>query len=142
MSGPVPEARATVNFRIMPGDTAERVLAHVRSVVGDDIAVAPIPDGFTSEPSVLSDPGAAGFAMIADAVREVFGDVVVAPWILMGATDSRYFAPIADQVYRFAPFTATPDDMTRIHGTGERFPIADADRAVRFYERLIRRGAG
>jgi carboxypeptidase PM20D1 len=60
----------------------------------------------------------------------------------MGATDSRFFAPIADDVYRFSPFSASPADMTRIHGTGERFPIADADRAVDFFTRLVRRTAG
>ena len=80
--------------------------------------------------------------MISGTIEDVFGGVAVAPWILMGATDSRYFASIADNVYRFSPFSASPADMTRIHGTGERFPIADADRAVEFFLRLIRRAAG
>ncbi|MBU1227650.1 MAG: M20/M25/M40 family metallo-hydrolase [Actinobacteria bacterium] len=136
------KARAVVNFRILPGDAPGDVLAHVRSVVGPEVSVAPLEGGFAADPSPLSDIGSVAFGLIADTIAEVFPGVAVAPWILMGATDSRYFAPIADNVYRFAPFTASPADMTRIHGTGERFPIDDADRVVEFFQRLIRRAAG
>ncbi|MCJ7726014.1 MAG: M20/M25/M40 family metallo-hydrolase, partial [Acidimicrobiia bacterium] len=136
------QARAVVNFRIMPGDTPHDVLAHVRAVVGPEVAAAPLNSGFTADPSPLSDTGSAAYLLISETISDVFGGVMVAPWILMGATDSRYFASIADNVYRFSPFSAFPADMTRIHGTGERFPIADADRAVEFFVRLIRRAAG
>ena len=136
------KASAIVNFRIMPGDTPDHVLAHVRSVVGPDISVAPMEGSFAADPSSLSDTGSTAFTLIADTIQDVFPGVAVAPWILMGATDSRYFASISDNVYRFSPFSASPADMTRIHGTGERFPIADADRAVEFFHRLIRRAAG
>jgi len=136
------QARAVVNFRIMPGDTPAGVLAHVRSVVGPEITAEPLDSSFTADPSPLSDIKSAAFDLLADTIGEVYGGVLVAPWILMGATDSRYFTSIADNVYRFSPFSATPADMTRIHGTGERFSIADADRAVEFFQRLIRRAAG
>jgi carboxypeptidase PM20D1 len=132
-------AAAIVNFRILPGDTVEGVLEHVRRVVGPGIDVHPLPGTFRSEPSALSDPDSSSFRLIADVIEDVFSGVAVAPWILMGATDSRHFAPIADNVYRFAPFTMTPDDMGRVHGTGERIRLADADRAVTFYSELIRR---
>jgi carboxypeptidase PM20D1 len=61
---------------------------------------------------------------------------------LLGATDSRFFRSIADDVYRFAPFRVTPDDMTRIHGTGERVRLDDAAGAVAFYRTLIVRAGG
>ncbi|MCB2223454.1 MAG: M20/M25/M40 family metallo-hydrolase [Actinobacteria bacterium] len=136
------QARAVINFRIMPGDTPQSVLAHVRRVIGPDVSALPLDGTFTAEPSAMSDTRSPAFDAVADAIQDVYPGVVVAPWILMAATDSRHFAPLADQVYRFAPFSATPADMTRIHGTGERFPIADADRAVEFTARLIRRAAG
>ena len=72
----------------------------------------------------------------------LFDDVAVAPWILMGATDSRYFAPIAENVYRFTPFRMGPADLSRIHGTGERVRVDDADRAVAFFTTLVRRACG
>jgi len=136
------QARAVVNFRILQGDSIESVLEHVRRVAGDGVTVQPLDEGFTSEPSPLTDTSAASFGVLAEAVGDVFPGVLPAPWILMGATDSRYYAPIADAVFRFAPFRVRPEDMGRIHGTGERVRVEDADAAVRFYEVLIRRAAG
>lgn len=80
--------------------------------------------------------------MVSATIEEVFAGSVVTPWILLGATDSRFFAPIADDVYRFAPFTVTADDMARIHGTAERVRVADAPGAVAFYRGLITRAGG
>jgi carboxypeptidase PM20D1 len=136
------QARAVVNFRILQGDSIAGVLEHVRAVVGAGVTVEPIEEGFTSEPSALADSSTASFRVLADAIDDVFPRVVAAPWILMGATDSRYFAPISDAIFRFAPFRVRPEDMGRIHGTGERIRVDDADAAVRFYEVLIRGAAG
>jgi carboxypeptidase PM20D1 len=135
-------ARAVFNYRILPGDSVDDVLTHVRNVVGDDVEVRVLPGGFTGEPSSLSEVASASYRLVAETILEVFPEVVVAPWILMGATDSRHFIPIADNVYRFAPFRATPADMNRVHGTGERIRLADADGVVDFYQRLVRRACG
>ncbi len=118
------------------------MIDHVRRVVGPEITVRPLEGGFTSEPSDLSSTDSDVFALVAATVRETFGDIPVVPWILMGATDSRHFASIAGAVYRFAPFRATPEDMTRIHGTGERLRVADAEQVVEFYRRLITAAVG
>jgi len=137
------EARAVVNFRILPGDTVAGVLEHVRSIVGDEVRVAARAfGGGTADPPPLSSTGSASFAAVTATIAEVFPGAVVAPWILLGATDSRHFRPIADDVYRFAPFTVTPEDLTRVHGTSERVRIADAPGAVAFYRRIIVRAGG
>jgi carboxypeptidase PM20D1 len=108
-------------------------------VVGDGIRVHPIDFGTTSDPGPLSPLDSPGFHAIATTVGEVFPGVTVAPWILLGATDSRYFVSIADGVYRFAPLTTSLGDLSRIHGTGERIAVADAGRVVTFYRRLVTR---
>jgi len=136
------EATAVVNFRILPGDTTADVLEHVKSVVPEGVEVRVLEGGFSSEPSPRARDDGGAFALIADTIRAVYPDATVAPWILMGATDSRYFAGIADDVYRFAPFSATPDDLSRVHGTGERISVDDAGPAVDFYRLLIQSAAG
>lgn len=137
------EATAVVNFRVLPGDTVAGVLDHVRSVVGDGVRL--LARGFggaATDPPALSSTESAGFHVVATTITEIFPDVVVAPWILLGATDSRFFRPIAEDVYRFVPFTVAPADMSRIHGSGERVRVADAGSAVAFYRRLIVRAGG
>ena len=136
------EATAIINFRILPGDSANSVLDHVRSVVGDGIRVRAIDFGATSDPAPLSSTESTGYRLISRILTEVFHGVTVAPWILLGATDSRYFTPVADVVYRFTPFTAEMSDLARIHGTGERLAVADAAPAVTFYRQLILQAGG
>lgn len=133
------EATAIVNFRIMPGDSVETVVDHVRDVVGPGVEVTVDESGFAADPPALSDPDSRQFELIASLARELCGAAAVAPWILTGATDSRHFIPIADQVLRFAPFTAAADDFQRFHGTGERVRRADADNVVAFYRSLLER---
>jgi carboxypeptidase PM20D1 len=137
------EAEAVINFRIIPGDTASGVLDHVRSLVGDAVHVRAREFGESPpDPPALSSTDSEAFRTVTDVIAEVFPGVTVAPWILLGATDSRYFRSLADDVYRFAPFTVTPEDMGRIHGTAERIRVADAAGAVAFYRHLIARAGG
>jgi carboxypeptidase PM20D1 len=137
------EARAVVNFRILPGDTVQGVLDHVLSLVGDEVRVSAKGfGGVPADPPPLSSTESPGFGVISGAIDEVFPGVVVAPWILLGATDSRFFRSIADGVYRFVPFRLTPDELSRVHGTGERIRVADAAGAVAFYRTLIVRAGG
>ena len=136
------EATALVNFRVMPGDTVNDVLDHVRTIVGSDVEVSISESSFSADPPPLADPESAEFGLVADVVREHFDVGGVAPWILTGATDSRHFVQIADQVLRFVPLVVTADDFKRLHGTGERIRRSDADAAVGFYRSLLQRAGG
>ena len=95
--------------------------------------------GSSSDPPPVSSTESGGFRMLVDAIHHVFPDATIAPWIITYATDSRYFTPIADDVYRFAPFRLEGGDLDRVHGTGERFAVADAEGVVEFYRTLITR---
>ena len=130
------------NFRVLPGDTVAGVLAHARAVVGAGITVRQVEGGFSAEPSPLADTGSASYRLVTETIEEVFPGVVVAPWLETGATDSRHYQPVAESVYRFSPFRFAPEDMSRMHGTGERLRLADAEGAVAFYRRLVMRTCG
>ncbi len=135
-------ATATVNFRVLPGDSTDDVVAHARSVI-DDARIAIEPQaGSRAEPSKVSRVDTPGFGLIAETVREVFPGTVVAPSLVLGATDGRYYAKVADDVYRFAPFRLTAADITRIHGKDERLAVASLADGVRFYRRFVERAAG
>lgn len=135
-------ATATVNFRILPGDSRASVLAHVRSVVDDPrVEVSPRELG-ASEPSPTSSSRSASYVALARTVREVFPGVVVAPALFLGATDARHYVELADDVYRFLPVPLTAADLTRIHGKDERVRVSDLAGAVRFYRRFIEVTAG
>jgi carboxypeptidase PM20D1 len=142
-------ARAVVNLRILPGETAAGALARVRRIVDDPaVRIAPLASPATagtpalphaSDPPPLSRVGSPGWNVVARAVRESWdGDLVVAPYLLTGASDSRWFAPLADDVYRFTGTTVGPTDVSRFHGVDERIAVADYARTVQVYARLLR----
>jgi len=135
------EATATVNFRIIPGDTVASVIAHVRRVVAPDIEIEIIGDHH-DEPSPVSSIQSDAWRILSHAITETFPEALVAPWTLIAATDSRHFASIAGDVYGFSPFTISLDDRKRIHGPGERVRVSDAQRAVGFFVKLIENATG
>jgi carboxypeptidase PM20D1 len=65
----------------------------------------------------------------------------VAPMLVLGGTDSRYYAPISENVYRFAPEWGLQSEYSRIHGTGERLSLENLGRMVRFFAQLVETGA-
>lgn len=131
------QARAVVNFRIMPGDSVEEILTHVVNVV-DDPTVHVRLVGFTTEPSPVSSTDSANWYLLQQTIRQTFPDVIVAPYLTIGATDARYYAPLTHEIYRFGPIRLSPDELTLPHGTDERLPVADYAKAVAFYAQLIK----
>src|ERR1019366_6815863 len=57
-------------------------------------------------------------------------------------TDSRHYAEIADNIFRFSPVRANAEDLKRFHGTNERLSIEGYGDMIRFYRRLIENTAG
>jgi len=130
------QAEATVNFRILPGDTRASVLAHVKAKSGERFTLESLPNN--SEPSPVSPTQSASYRQIAGTVRALFPDVLVSPGLMVAATDSRHFTAISDHIYRFSPVRAGPDDLSRFHGTNERIATANLAEIVRFYHQLLR----
>lgn len=134
------EASALVNFRLLPGDTIERVMTHARRTVHDDRIRIEIEPG-SSEASGVAATGSASYQLISRTIRELFPGVLVAPGLMIGGSDSRHMAGIADNVYKFSPVRARSEDLPRFHGTDERISIANYAELIRFYHRLISRAA-
>ncbi len=71
-------------------------------------------------------------------IQQVFPDIAIAPGMVLGATDSRHYRDIADNIYRFVPMRLTNDDLSGIHGTNERISIENYTEIIRFYVQLMR----
>lgn len=131
-----PDARAIVNFRIHPNDSIESVQQHVKAAVNDpQVSIKVMPGA--REPSGVSDVNGAAYRYLSQTIRDSFGDTLVAPNLTLGGTDSRYFLPLTQNVFRFAPIRMTPEDAQRFHGINERIAIKDLGDAAAFYYRLI-----
>jgi carboxypeptidase PM20D1 len=136
-----PAARAVVNLRILPGETVTSVVQRVRRVI-DDSLVSISTIGRGEDPSPLSPVDGAPFRAVAGAIRQIYPAAIVAPYLVVSATDARHYAKLTPNVYRFAPLPLAQADLDRIHGVDERIGVADYLRAVRWYAQVIRQLAG
>ena len=133
-------ARAGVNIRIMVGDTVAEVIEHVRAAVSDDQVEIDVIE--QNEPSPVSPIDDDAFRLIESTISEVFPDAVPAPYVMMAATDSRFFTTICDRVYRFAPFRMTKAQRESIHSYDEHLGVDAFVDGVRWYQLLIERIPG
>jgi len=131
---------AVVNFRIRPGETRQAVREQVRRIVDDPRVEVREATDFSTDPSPVSDPDGPGFRLVAQSARAAAGsgDLLVAPYLVIGGTDARYYAGRAETVLRFLPIRVGPGDLARLHGTDERLRTADVAAGVAFFHALIR----
>jgi len=129
-------AQAIVNFRIIPGETPATVLEHVRKVVDDTAVVITLAEP-PAPPSPVSSTTSAAYEVLARDIAVLEPNAIVAPSLVIGATDSRQYGGYARDVYRFLPIRIGPADLDRIHGTNERIGVHDYARGVAFMTLLI-----
>ena len=140
-SNVLPEhASAVVNFRILPGESVDDVMAHARATVADARVRIRIEPGTSGrEPSAASPYEGPAFSLLEQTIAARFPGVVVAPYLVLGRTDARHFEAISQNVYRFLPLRLDADARQRLHGTDERVGVGELAAAVGFYRELIRR---
>jgi len=135
------EAIASVNFRVHPRDSVEDVVNHVRSVVENDQVEVRVPAGNGRAASEVSDWNSIGYDVISRSVREIWGDVIVTPGLMIAGSDTRHYGQIADNAFRFNPMMVTPEDLTGFHGTNEKIHVDNLLQGVRTYIQILRSGA-
>jgi carboxypeptidase PM20D1 len=134
-------ADATVNFRLLPGDSLAAVSKHVETTAAvPALQLKLLPNA--TEPSKVAPPDSASFKLIERTVRELFPDTLVAPALVVGGTDSQHFGIVSDHIYKSSPVRAKPEDLPRFHGTNERITVANLVELICFYHRLVSQGAG
>jgi len=137
------QSEVLVNFRILPGDSVEGVQDYVKRIIDDERILVEVDAAFnSSEPSALSDTEGFGFRVLQRTTQEVFPGVIVSPGLVIAATDSRHYLPLCKNIYRFMSVQLSREEIKGIHGIDERIEIKDYQKAIQWYQRLIRNSAG
>jgi len=128
-------ARATVNCRILPQETAADVERTLRRVVADEqITITPVAESKPSPPSPLK-PEIMG--PIETITKAMWPNVPVVPIMGTGATDSLYFRQVNIPVYGVSGIFDDIDD-NRMHGKDERIAQKSLYDAQEFLYRLMK----
>ena len=131
------KAEAVVNFRILPGETSANVMEHLKTVISDERVKVSTIEGFR-EPSPVSPVDVYGFKVILKTIRQVYPEALVAPTLMVVASDSRKYIKVSKNIYNFAPIVVTSADLARMHGIDERNKIEDFTKGISFYYLLIK----
>jgi carboxypeptidase PM20D1 len=129
------QATAVVNIRIFPGQTAAQIQSDMEQII-DDPRVK-LHRSMVSNPSKVSPIDNQSFNLISQSVRDLDHNVLVAPYLVQGGTDSKYFYGLSDNVYRFAMFRLNKKTLNRFHGIDEQLSEQEYFEMIRFFAKIL-----
>ena len=131
------EAKAIVNFRLLPGDSIADVLWHAKKVINDErVKFKPV-EGKYNEALPISPRNSPAYKGLKKVICQVFDNPPVAPFIMLGGTDCQHFVPVCDNIYRFTSLVMDESFRGLEHGIDERIPVAGMAKMVKFYGQLM-----
>jgi acetylornithine deacetylase/succinyl-diaminopimelate desuccinylase-like protein len=130
------EARATLNIRLLPGDSIEALLPKLEHVVNDP-QIRFEADTSIGEAAPSSSLDGELFKTIQQATSEEFSGAAVVPMMSPAATDSAFLRLRNVQAYGLLPFPLTEDDILRMHADDERIPMASFQKGIEFLYRIV-----
>ncbi len=148
-SNVIPErVRVVANLRLAALDSIDSALKHLtdqamtvskKALEGTDplkLSVSVV-KGHNASPS--SSTASDAYRKLAGTVESVFRGTIVTPYIMLGASDSRHFCAISDNVLRFSPIQLSKEELRSIHGIDEKIAVEKVGKVVEFYTTLITR---
>jgi acetylornithine deacetylase/succinyl-diaminopimelate desuccinylase-like protein len=128
-------ARATVNCRILPTETAEQTRQTLIKVVNDNrISITPIKEPKPSPPSPLRPDVISAIERV---TKELYPGVPVIPTMSTGATDSLYLRNAGIPMYGTSGIFGDMDD-SRAHGRDERIAVQSFFDGQEYLYRLVK----
>ena len=72
-----------------------------------------------------------------NSILDVFPSAVPSPGVLVGNTDTKHYADLASNVYRFSPALLDKEGIKRFHGIDERISVENYGQVVNFCRRMV-----
>lgn len=127
------KAVATLNLRLLQGDDIEGSIVKINETIDDDRVKVILKGGILSEPSKITSHYSKAYKKIDTLIKKIFKNTVTTPFLLSGATDSRHYNKLSDNIIKFSPMI----DPIGFHGINERISIGGFQKAIQFYTLLL-----
>lgn len=130
------EARATLNVRLLPGESAYALMEELKKVVNDpQVRLEIAQEGRKPSPPSAMDTEL--YAAFEGAGQQVFPGAVVLPLMSTWATDSAQLRLRGVQCYGIIPFPLTAEEEARMHADDERIPVAAFHKGIEYLYRVV-----
>jgi acetylornithine deacetylase/succinyl-diaminopimelate desuccinylase-like protein len=140
-------AEANVNFRTIPGTTAEDLVAMVKKIVNDPRIEVTAPRSNPARPGTIpnsvagtqdSTTDTALYRALAASANRLWPGVPVTPYLFQAGTDAIAWRSRGVPVYGIYPYPISNDDLRRMHGNDERVPIQSLEQGTKLiYDTLL-----
>jgi acetylornithine deacetylase/succinyl-diaminopimelate desuccinylase-like protein len=132
-------ASATVNCRVMPGETVDEIRATLVRVLADDqITLTQVDQPVLSAPSALNEEIMGSIEKLS---QQFWPGAVVIPTMSAGATDGSYLRNAGIPTYGHSGLAADVGD-SRAHGKDERIPVKSFYQGGEYLYRLVKMLSG
>lgn len=130
------EAHAIANLRFAPHQGSDECFKILKTVADKyDIEMEVIASRDAS-PAVNTKSD--GYLYLTECIAKCFPDVGIAPYLIMGGTDCRYFQEISDCAMRFTPMKLSNEQVSAMHASNENIDIDTLGDGVNFMKVLIK----
>ena len=129
------KATVSANMRFIPHQGMEESLAIIREKAQKHrLEMEVLSANDYTEPVDIEGEA---FRTVQQVIAQTFPGCAGSPYVMTGATDSRFYQKICPNVVRFAPVIYGPEQMKGMHGLNENIEYNCLPGAVDFYRNLI-----
>ena len=131
------EVSAYANMRILPGDTVNDALDHIKKVnSGIDFKIKLLTN---EEASPISPVDADGYRAIESIIKDIYPEAIPVPYLMSGGTDSRKYYNVCNNIYRFAAVMMSKEDNESVHSVNEKITVENLKNMIRFFVEIMGR---
>ena len=130
------DAEATLDCRLLPGESHEAFIRKMRDVIDDDKVSVEVVFGSESPSSSFETELV---SVVEDVVREQVEGALVIPSTCVGFTDSRVLRRHGVHAYGFVPTLMDASLASGVHGHNERVPIEGLKTGIQVLFEVVRR---
>jgi len=129
------EATIVLDGRTLPGEDPESLMAELRQIVGPE----PTFELLKTAPPAETSPDTPLFELIKKTVEAADPGARAIPWMIPGATDSKFYSKLGAACYGFSPVKLDPHMPfgSLYHGNDERLPIEGFYWGLKVYAEVV-----
>lgn len=129
-------AEATMSVRILQGDTVASVKHYLESIMPCDVQVKAT---FAEDPKPAGSVESEAYHLMSETIYDIFGkETLIVPNLMLGASDSRNYAKVSDNVFRFSGRLKT-EQWGEAHQVDERMPTEHLGVPVSFFKAFLKK---
>jgi len=129
------EAWVVIDGRTLPGEDVSSFIAELRTIIGPE----PELEVIKTAPPAESEIDTPLYNLIVTKTEAADPGAVAVPWMLPGATDSKFFSQLGAVCYGFSPVKLGPlmPFGSLYHGNDERLPLDGFNWGLRLYAEVV-----